>query len=206
MASIDWGCAVQVMAAASIGSNEVFSATNGQTLCVSSSFSSLADRRLIFMKCGIRCDRPHACCDLLPWDTDPCPPPNSICRTERLVSSPNEISISTADLLQAVSRSHHRFTCRHTQRVHERREIRIGELHKYKWLAGGVCVHPEFPCATLDNLCVLHPQHISKDPGSLTEPYEQARLTLACTLVKKQPMQRQQFLGRLLVLFPLQEF
>lgn len=31
VASIDWGCAVQVMAAASIGSNLEFSATNGQT-------------------------------------------------------------------------------------------------------------------------------------------------------------------------------
>ncbi|ETW79955.1 amino acid transporter, partial [Heterobasidion irregulare TC 32-1] len=30
VASIDWGCAVQVMAAASIGSNETFSATNAQ--------------------------------------------------------------------------------------------------------------------------------------------------------------------------------
>ena len=32
VASIDWGCAVQITAAASIGSNESFSATNAQTL------------------------------------------------------------------------------------------------------------------------------------------------------------------------------
>ncbi|KAF9815693.1 hypothetical protein IEO21_04410 [Rhodonia placenta] len=34
IASIDWGCAVQIMAAASIGSNESFSATSGQTFAV----------------------------------------------------------------------------------------------------------------------------------------------------------------------------
>ncbi|KDQ54538.1 hypothetical protein JAAARDRAFT_135209 [Jaapia argillacea MUCL 33604] len=34
IASIDWGCAVQVMAAASIGSNEAFSATSAQTFGV----------------------------------------------------------------------------------------------------------------------------------------------------------------------------
>jgi len=34
VASIDWGCAVQVMAAANIGSNGEFSATNAQTLYV----------------------------------------------------------------------------------------------------------------------------------------------------------------------------
>lgn len=32
VASIDWGCAVQVMAAANIGSNGVFEATEAQTL------------------------------------------------------------------------------------------------------------------------------------------------------------------------------
>jgi hypothetical protein len=35
MASIDWGCAVQVMAAAAIGSNGIFAPTNAQTLHVS---------------------------------------------------------------------------------------------------------------------------------------------------------------------------
>ncbi|KDQ54536.1 hypothetical protein JAAARDRAFT_196453 [Jaapia argillacea MUCL 33604] len=34
VASIDWGCAVQIMAAASIGSNQTFSATSGQTFAV----------------------------------------------------------------------------------------------------------------------------------------------------------------------------
>ena len=34
IASIDWGCAVQVMAAASIGSGRSFEATTGQTLYV----------------------------------------------------------------------------------------------------------------------------------------------------------------------------
>ena len=32
VASIDWGCAVQIMAAASIGSNQNFTATSAQTL------------------------------------------------------------------------------------------------------------------------------------------------------------------------------
>ncbi|KAG2130229.1 hypothetical protein DEU56DRAFT_815897 [Suillus clintonianus] len=34
VASIDWGCAVQVMAAVSIGSGQTFTATSAQTLCV----------------------------------------------------------------------------------------------------------------------------------------------------------------------------
>ena len=34
IASIDWGCAVQIMAAATIGSNQQFSPTNAQTLYV----------------------------------------------------------------------------------------------------------------------------------------------------------------------------
>ena len=34
LASIDWSCAVQVMAAANIGSGGIFEATTGQTLCV----------------------------------------------------------------------------------------------------------------------------------------------------------------------------
>lgn len=43
VASIDWGCAVQIMAAASIGTNESFSPTSAQTLFVSSfSFRLLA--------------------------------------------------------------------------------------------------------------------------------------------------------------------
>ncbi|KAG6845086.1 hypothetical protein H0H87_000991 [Tephrocybe sp. NHM501043] len=32
VASVDWGLAVQIMAAASIGSNQTFTATTGQTL------------------------------------------------------------------------------------------------------------------------------------------------------------------------------
>ena len=32
LAAIDWGCAVQIMAAASIGSGSNFQATNAQTL------------------------------------------------------------------------------------------------------------------------------------------------------------------------------
>ncbi|KAG2072009.1 hypothetical protein BDR04DRAFT_1141912 [Suillus decipiens] len=34
VASIDWGCAVQIMAAVSIGSGQTFIATSAQTLCV----------------------------------------------------------------------------------------------------------------------------------------------------------------------------
>lgn len=34
VASIDWGCAVQIMAAASIGSGQTFTATSAQTLYV----------------------------------------------------------------------------------------------------------------------------------------------------------------------------
>jgi len=33
-ASVDWGCAVQITAAASIGSGETYVTTNAQTLCV----------------------------------------------------------------------------------------------------------------------------------------------------------------------------
>lgn len=40
MASIDWGCAVQIMAAASIGSNESFTASNAETLYVDQHFCS----------------------------------------------------------------------------------------------------------------------------------------------------------------------
>lgn len=34
IASIDWGCAVQITAAVAIGSEEGFVATDAQTLCV----------------------------------------------------------------------------------------------------------------------------------------------------------------------------
>ena len=37
IASIDWGCAVQIAAAAAIGSGEEYSATNAETLYVSAS-------------------------------------------------------------------------------------------------------------------------------------------------------------------------
>jgi hypothetical protein len=85
VASIDWGCAVQVMAAATIGSNGSFSATAAQTLYVPSSFF---EKNLLHLRkqcCICRYHR-FARRYMLLWDSSSCQTTNCLCRSECSVS------------------------------------------------------------------------------------------------------------------------
>jgi hypothetical protein len=72
VASIDWGCAIQIMAAASIGSNETFEATSAQTLYVPlstcESKSTLRSRK----QCRVCRHHSFTRCSMLPRDCGSC--------------------------------------------------------------------------------------------------------------------------------------
>lgn len=87
VASIDWGCAIQVMAAASIGSNETFEATAAQTLYGLGIYQISIVALTLPIQRRLRCDNFVTCCDMLLWNSPSRTPSDRLCYPECLVRS-----------------------------------------------------------------------------------------------------------------------
>lgn len=88
VASVDWGCAVQIMAAASIGSGLTFSPTVGQTLCVLHALLSEGLLYMLFFQRSLCSSAMLSCVDLQFEFCCDCSPSGSVHHSQRAVSYP----------------------------------------------------------------------------------------------------------------------